>query len=64
MPLWIELMVALLIVYGAVVSLAMLWFSRRVRMTQLLQLRQARELMRRAMMQDDTPIERKDMSDG
>lgn len=48
MPLWIELLVALLIVYGAVVALGMVWFSRRVRLTQLLRLRAARDLMRRA----------------
>ena len=48
MPLWIELLVSLLIVYGGVVALAMTWFSRRVRLTRLLRLREARALMRRA----------------
>lgn len=46
MPLWIELLVALLIVYGAVLSLAMLWFSRRVRFRKLVNLRAARRAER------------------
>jgi len=45
MPLWIELMVSLLIVYGGVVTLAISLFSRRVRLTQLLKLRAARDLV-------------------
>lgn len=35
MPLWIELMVWLLIVYGSVLALAMAWLSRRVRLARL-----------------------------
>lgn len=48
MPLLIELLVSLLIVYGAVLAFAMMWFSRRVRLTRLLRLREAKALMRRA----------------
>ncbi|WP_170234969.1 hypothetical protein [Croceicoccus sediminis] len=46
MPLWIELLVALLIVYGAVLSLAMLWLSRRVRLANLVKMRAARRAER------------------
>lgn len=35
MPLWIELLVWLLIVYGAVLALALAWLSRRVRLRRL-----------------------------
>jgi len=42
MPLWSELLVALLIVYGAVVALAMAWFERRARLNRLRSQRLAR----------------------
>ncbi|WP_156500563.1 hypothetical protein [Croceicoccus bisphenolivorans] len=58
MPLWIELLVSLLIVYGATVTLAIMVFSRRLRLLQLLRLRAARNLMLR----QGTKIE--DESDG
>lgn len=35
MPIWIELMVWLLIVYGTVLALALAWLSRRVRLKRL-----------------------------
>ncbi len=43
MPLWIELMVAMLIVYGAAVSLTLAWFSRRRRLAELRRVRATRE---------------------
>jgi len=43
MPLWIELMVAALIAYGAAVSLTLAWFSRRRRLSELRRVRARRE---------------------
>lgn len=39
MPLWIELLVWLLIVYGAVLTLAVMLLSRRIRWLRLTRLR-------------------------
>ncbi|WP_205693901.1 hypothetical protein [Croceicoccus ponticola] len=58
MPLWIELLVALLIVYGGILTLALMWLSRRMRLSQLLRLRAARDLMARSV------TRKEDLSDG
>lgn len=57
MPIWIELLVSLLIVYGCVVTLTMVLFSRRVRLTRLLKLRAARDFVGMAAMRPGTSKE-------
>ncbi|WP_230281197.1 MULTISPECIES: hypothetical protein [unclassified Croceicoccus] len=44
MPLWVELMVFMLIVYGAVLALMMSWLQRRARLARLTQERAKRQV--------------------
>jgi len=53
-PIWIELLVAMMIVYGCVVTLAITLFSRRVRLTRLLRLRAARDFVGMSAMRAGT----------
>ncbi|MBB3990256.1 hypothetical protein [Croceicoccus naphthovorans] len=54
MPIWIELLVAMLIVYGAVLVLALAFFSRRVRLARLTKMRAARMVYRGTAIEEDT----------
>ncbi|QNE04019.1 hypothetical protein [Croceicoccus marinus] len=44
MPLWVELMVFMLIIYGAVLALMMSWLQRRARLARLTRQRARRHL--------------------
>ena len=43
MPLWVELMVLLLIIYGAVLAVMMSWLQRRARLASLTRERAKRQ---------------------
>ena len=47
MPIWVELMVFLLIIYGAVLAVMMSWLQRRARLARL-----TRERARRKVVKD------------
>ncbi len=47
MPLWVELMVFMLIIYGAVLALMMSWLQRRARLARLTRQRARRQLNKR-----------------
>tara|TARA_B100000378_G_scaffold42919_1_gene32132 strand:- start:67464 stop:67622 length:159 start_codon:yes stop_codon:yes gene_type:complete len=44
MPLWVELMVLLLIIYGAVLAVMMSWLQRRARLARLTRERAKRQV--------------------
>ncbi len=44
MPLWVELMVFLLIIYGAVLAVMMSWLQRRARLARLTRERAKRQV--------------------
>ncbi len=47
MPLWVELMVFMLIIYGAVLALMLSWLQRRARLARLTRQRARRQLNKR-----------------